>query len=265
MLKSKLALVTGASSGLGKALCEALAKRQIPLIIVARNETRLKELSLNLGVLTHIHVADLSQPEERKKLIHLIQQKQPDLIINNAGFGLYGPVLSHPLSEMHQMVEVNIQALMELSIEGARTLMKNHQKGTIVNISSAAAFFAYPTFSVYAATKAFVNRFSEGLDAELKLQGIRVLTVCPGQIDTAFRMRASKNHPQQKDKMTMQPEHVAEWILKQVETGKRLSIVDWRYRCLIGIARLLPHGLLQALLKRSLKKRHQSYSVLSNE
>lgn len=257
LAKIKTALVTGASSGLGKALCIELARRQIPLILVARNEEKLRELALDLPVLTHIHVADLSQPEERKKLIQLIHHKQPDLIINNAGFGLYGPVLAHPLSDMDQMVEVNVQALMELTIESARILRKENKQGTIVNISSAAAFFSYPSFCVYAATKAFVNRFSEGLDVELKPYGIRVLTVCPGQIDTGFRTRASKNHPQQKDKITMSSQKAAALILKQIETGKSLSIIDWRYRILIAITRFLPSRLLQPLLKKSLKKRHE--------
>lgn len=253
----KLALVTGASSGLGKALCEELAKRRIPLILVARNEEKLKDLALTLPVLTYIHATDLSDPAERKKLVQLIHQKQPDLVINNAGFGLYGPVLAHPSSEMDQMVQVNVQALMEITIESASALMKAGKKGTILNVSSAAAFFSYPSFCVYAATKAFVNRFSEGLDAELKPRGIRVLTVCPGKIDTPFRVRASGNHPQQKSSFTMEPKTAAELILKQIESGKTLSIIDWRYRCLIALIRLLPDRLLQVLLKGSLKKRHK--------
>jgi short-subunit dehydrogenase len=256
MLKPKLALITGASSGLGKALCEELAKRQIPLILVARDESSLKAVASSLAVLTTVFPVDLSEPEERQKLIQFIQEKKPDLIINNAGFGLYGPVLAHPLSETNQMIEVNIQALMQLTIEGAQCLIKNKMEGTIVNISSAAAFFSYPTFCVYAASKAFVNRFSEGLDTELKPYGIRVLTVCPGQIETGFRARASKNYPQEKDKITMPVQRAAKLVLKQIDKGKTLSIIDWRYRLLIGITKLLPNCLVQAILKRSLRKRH---------
>lgn len=254
--KYKLALVTGASTGLGKALCEILAKRQIPLILVARNEKKLKELAAQLSVPTEIHRTDLSIAHEREKLIQLIHSKKPDLVINNAGFGLYGPVLAHPFTAMNEMVEVNIQALMDLSIESARALYKSNMRGTIVNISSAAAFFSYPSFCVYAATKAFVNRFSEGLDLELKPYGIRVLTICPGQIETSFRIKASANFPQKKDKISMTPMYAAELILKQIEKGKTVSIIDWRYRFLIAIARCFPSKFLHSILKRSLMKRH---------
>ena len=256
MLNIQLALVTGASSGLGKALCQALAKQNIRLLIVARREDLLKKLALELPSSTQIYRIDLSDPNECKTLIQLIHQKAPDLIINNAGFGLYGPTLSHPLNELEDMVDVNIQALMKLTIESARVLQQAKKKGTIVNISSAAAFFSYPTFNVYAATKAFVNRFSEGLDEELREQGIRILTVCPGQIDTDFRKRASKNFPQRKDGPFMTPDGAAALILEQIEKGKALSIIDWRYRLLVALAKCLPKRLLQAILRSSLRDRY---------
>lgn len=256
MTTSKLALITGASSGLGRAIAEALAERHISLILVARDEKKLQELARSLAVPTQIYPVDLAQPLERKKLTQLIQEKQPDLVINNAGFGLYGPVLFHSATEMAQIVEVNVQALMELSIESARALVQACRHGMIVNISSAAAFFSYPTFSVYAASKGFVNQFSEALDVELKPLGVRVLTVCPGQIDTEFRTRASGNYPQKKDKITMSAKTAAQLILKQVEKGKTLSIIDWRYQWLVALAKLLPKKLLQLLLKRSLRDRH---------
>ncbi len=253
---SKLALVTGASSGLGKALCKQLAQEKIELILIARNRDRLQEIALELPTLTQIYTIDLANPKDREKLLSLIHLTQPDLVINNAGLGLYGPVLAHSLDVMNEMVQVNVQALMEITIETARAFAKNKKQGTIVNISSAAGFFSYPTFSVYAATKAFVNSFSKAMDSELKLRGIRILTVCPGQIDTDFRARASQFHPQKKDRWTMQPQTAAHLILKQIKAGKSVSIIDWRYRCLIGIAKLFPTCLLHPFFKRSLQKRH---------
>ncbi len=255
MISAKWALITGASSGLGKALCEELAQQNIPLILVARDRSKLEQLSFSVP--THIHAADLSKPSDREQLIQLIQHKQPDLIINNAGFGLYGPALAHPTSDMHEMVEVNIQALMELTLESARVLIHSKKPGIIVNISSAAAFFSYPSFCVYAATKAFVNRFSEGLDTELKPYGIRVLTICPGQIDTDFRKRASGQHPQQKNTSSMSPKTAAQLILKQIQSGKTLSIIDWRTCLLVALTRFIPSCFLQPFLLRSLKKRHK--------
>jgi short-subunit dehydrogenase len=254
--RHELALVTGASSGLGKALSQVLAKQKIPLILVARNEEKLKKIASDLPVSSQIYKADLADPEQRKELIKLIHRQKPDLIVNNAGFGLYGPTLIHPLSDLNAMVELNIRALMELSVESARALLKEKRKGTILNISSAASFFPTPSFCLYSATKAFVNNFSEGLDGELRSHGIRVLTICPGQIDTDFRKRASGDYPQKKDKITMSPEKAAELILKQIDKGKPLSIIDWRYRVAVGLAKLLPKQLVQTLMKRSLDKRH---------
>lgn len=264
MSKTKLALVTGASSGLGKVLCEALAAQQVEIILIARDVKQLQKVALELPTLTQVYALDLSLPKERKKLIRLIHLIQPDLVINNAGFGLYGQVLAHPLDKMDAMIEVNVQALMEISIETARALIQNNKQGTIVNISSAAGFFSYPTFCVYAATKAFVNCFSVGLDAELKTQGVRVLTACPGQIDTEFRRKASGNYPQKKSPFTMSPQTAAKLILKQIEKGKALMIMDWRYRCLIALTKLLPQWLLHCILKRSLKKRHAFNTVSGN-
>lgn len=143
MLKfqAKLALVTGASSGLGEAICHALANHKIPLILVSRNEEKLKKVASKLSTSTHVHPADLTNADQRKELIKLIQYFQPDLVINNAGFGLYGPTLAHPLSELEEMMELNVRALMEITIESARALYRDQKKGIIVNISSIASFF----------------------------------------------------------------------------------------------------------------------------
>jgi len=255
-MQSKLALVTGASSGLGKALCVELAKRNIPLLLVARSEDKLHALAKQLPVPTFIHPADLSLSTDRKILLERIREEKPDLLFNNAGFGLYGPVLTHPLSAMQEIVEVNLDAVMELSIETARTLIAADKRGTIVNISSAAAFFSYPTFCVYAATKAFINNFSQGLDAELRKQGVRVLTVCPGQIATGFRTRASKGKPQKEDLLTFSAQKAARLILTQVDRGKSLSIIDWKYQLLVPIAKLFPQKIVQTLLARTLRERY---------
>jgi uncharacterized protein len=254
--KVQLALVTGASSGLGKALAHELAKRGIPLILAARNRERLEAAAAELPGSPLLCVADLADPEERRKVVEIIHNKQPDLIVNNAGFGLYGPTLAHRTSELQEMVEVNVQALMELSLEGAGSLIEHKRKGMVLNISSAAGFFAYPTFSVYSATKAFVNSFSRALDEEMKPRGIRIITVCPGQIDTGFRKKASGNFPQKKDRVTMTPERAATLILEQADKGKSLSIVDWRYRLAVGLSRLVPYCLLSRLLSKGITERH---------
>lgn len=252
-----LGFVTGASSGLGLALSRALARQGFSLVLTARNEEKLRLEASSFSPSAQIVRADLSNPQDRKSLVETIHQTQPDLIINNAGFGLYGPAHTQPISDLHDMVEVNCQALMELSVAGVEVLLKTGKKGTILNISSAASFVPYPNFCVYAATKAFVTSFSQGLDSEVKEQGIRVLTICPGQIDTNFRDRASRHFPQEKNNITMSPEKAVKLILKAVQKGKSLSVIDWRYRLSVALSKLLPRSVIEAVLRSHLKGRYR--------
>jgi hypothetical protein len=254
-----LAFISGATSGLGKALACQLAGRGVPLFLTGRNKEKLEALAKKLqqDVPVFYHPADLSNPSERKTLISELHNRVPDLIINNAGFGLYGNALSYRTKEQLDILEVNSAALLEISLEAARALSEHKKGGTIVNVSSAAAFFTYPTLAVYAASKRFVKDFSEALDEELKPHGIRVLTACPGQIRTAFRSRAAKNSPQTPSApFSMSVEKAAACILWQIEKGKTLYIFDWRYRIATFLARfILPKKTLLSLLKKGISDR----------
>jgi uncharacterized protein len=251
------ALVTGASCGLGKALCEALATRGIPLLLVARREDKLKEVAKTLSVPTEIYSVDLTHPQERQKFLEWLKVQAPDLIINNAGSGLYGPALSHTTAEQSQHVELNVQALLEITLEGARALLEQKKPGVIMNISSAAAFFLYPSHCIYAAAKKFVNQFSESLDFELKPQGIRILTCCPGQIDTEFSIRASGGMPHKKSALwTMSSEKAARLILQQIDKRKPLEIIDFRYKCFVSLGKILPKALILRIMNTTLKDRY---------
>lgn len=255
----KLALITGASSGLGEALSYALAQRGIALILVGRNRNQLEHVAAQIPQRTEIFVCDLSSAEERRTLLTLIQERVPDLVINNAGFGLYGEILEQTLQEAQDMLSVNAQAVMEISIEAARSLRAHKKQGTLLNISSAAAFFAYPTFCLYAASKAFVNAFSLAFDAEMRPHGIRILTICPGQIATPFRSKAARRViccKNSSDGMTMPLEKVVRLILKHLDRKTPLALIDWRYRALVALSRLIPQSLKLRLLKRTLIRRY---------
>jgi uncharacterized protein len=256
----QLALVTGASSGLGKAVCQLLAAEKIPLIIAGRNKGRLEELASDLSKHVPVEscVCDLGIDKGRLALMEMIHSHKPDLVINNAGFGLYGDVLDHSTSDQMQILEVNGNALLEISIEAARAMAGAKIKGTILNVSSAASFFVYPSFAVYAASKAFVTQFSQAFDAELAPHGIRVLTACPGQIETGFRARASKNFPQKKDSHTMSSEKAAKCILRQIKRGKSLYVFDTYYKITVFLGRLLPKSFLQKFLRKNISSRYRS-------
>jgi len=236
-LPSLVALISGSRSGLGKALGDLLEQKGYTVLRHSSSE------------------ADLTTPAGREKLLDLIHKEKPDLLVNNAGIGFYGPTLDIPLEEHLKTIELNQNALVTLSLAFAKTCIKANKPGIILNISSAAALLPFPYFNTYSASKAFVNQFSLALNTELKPHNIHVLCACPGQIATNFRTHAAKGHPQKPDLRTMSPEKAAQHLYKQLLTKKPLYIFDWRTKLLAWIAKILPQSLLQSILRRSIQKR----------
>jgi short-subunit dehydrogenase len=233
------------------ALARLLAAQGASLILSGCQAATLQQLADTLSAT--ICPSDLCA--SREPLIALIRQQVPDLIINNAGYGLYGEALTYTAHEQLDLLTVNAAAVLELTLEGARALIEAGKRGTILNISSAAAFFPFPTCSVYAASKACVLSFSRALDAELAPRGVRVLTACPGQIATNFRRRASGGFSTEAHACSMTPEYAARRLLAQVRRGQSLTVFDWKTRFAVACARLLPFRLLSRLLRRTLSSR----------
>lgn len=249
------ACITGATHGLGKALTEALAKRGYFLLLSGRSKQTLDEMRSQLKAHVEIVPCDLAKESERSILIEAIREFKPTLMINNAGFGLYGPALNHSVEEQIEIAEVNALVPLQLTLETARVLQAHQAQGTILNISSAAAFFVFPEFATYSASKAFVNQFSLALDLELAPSGIRILTACPGQFQTGFRSRASKGRDTRSPQNGMPVDAVVQAILHQIETGKPLQIIDWKYHLAVRIARLFPYRLLAPFLQKAIRAR----------
>ncbi len=252
-----LALVTGATSGIGKATCHLLAKKGINLIISGRHQQQLEELKISLSSQVSVQAlqADLAQAHERQHLISLLHDRVPDLVINNAGFGLYGEALTYSTEEQAAILEVNGRAVLELTLEAARTLISAAQKGVILNISSVAGFQILPMMTVYAASKAFVTHFSQALDFEVKDKGVRVLTLCPGMVATAFQERAGEKRESHESMKKMSADFVAEQVWRQINQLKPLSIVNWPYRLLIFLSFFMPKSWIAAHVKRMIAQR----------
>jgi len=259
--KFNLSLITGASSGIGEALCYLLANQGINLIICGRDASKLEKIALELKdkVSVEMIVANLACQSGLKKIIEVIQVKIPDLVINNAGFGLYGDALNYRIEEQLEILKVNGNAVAEITLESAKILLQKKSEGTILNVSSVASFQLFPGFSMYSASKAFVNQFSESLDYETKPHGIRVLTSCPGMVKTGFRSRASGND-KKSDKSdeigVMDASFAAKEIWNQILNGKALHIFNWRYRLAIFFTRyLLPKSIVAKKLYSNIRKR----------
>lgn len=233
----KKALITGSKSGLGKALADFLKQKGITVLRLGSSD------------------ANLSIPEQRKKIHNLIEKEKPDLVVNNAGLGFYGPCLAHPIDDMMKVLEVNAAAVVEITLHAAKVMKENQIEGTILQISSAASFFPFPSFSIYAASKRLVNDFSAGLREELKSHKIDILVACPGQIATSFRHRAAKGKPQKPDHRTMTKEKAVSYLWKQLERKKKLFVFGWKTKCLIWLAKCLPQILLYRILQKSVKDR----------
>ncbi|MCC6174555.1 MAG: SDR family oxidoreductase [Chloroflexi bacterium] len=191
-----MALITGASSGIGEAFVQALAARGLTLVLTGRDETRLRtvarEAAERFGVRVEavvLNLADLDAPERLKQATDRLGL-QPDLLVNNAGLGALGPFAEIPLERLLEIVQVNDEALVALTALYLPNMLVQ-RRGGIINVSSAASFQPIPYFAIYAASKVFVTRFSQALWSECRGKGIRVVVTCPGPVaDTRFSTRA---------------------------------------------------------------------------
>ncbi len=254
----RLVLITGASSGIGRQLALQLADKGYSLILVGRHLPALQEVAALIGTRVEVEIFQADLAQDRSKLLALMDARLPDYVVNNAGFGLYGQVISVPFEELQEMVDVNCMAVMEIS-QHAINLFKHHKKpGVILNISSALGFFPCPFSAVYAASKAFVTSFSQAVDEEVRPLGIRVLTACPGQVATAFRSRASKGYAStaKSSRLVLDPKQVASLLIKQMESKHALQIIDWKYRFLLFSTKLIPGRWVRQFLASTLRKLH---------
>ena len=185
MTKS-VALVTGASAGLGVEFARQLSKRGHSLVLAARRKDRLEELAKDLGDARAIAI-DLSKKDSAAKLLADIEAngETVDLLVNNAGFGLIGRFAELDGKRERQMIDLNVGTLTDLCRAVAPSMIKR-KGGAILNVASTAAFQPGPNMAVYFATKAFVLSFSEALHEELKPHGINVSCLCPGPTRTEF-------------------------------------------------------------------------------
>lgn len=185
------ALVTGASMGIGEEFARQLAAKGYDLILVARSTDKLEaiaaELNQKYNRLTQVITADLTEPNACETVFEKVEMagQSVDLLVNNAGFGDYSAFDKSDRAKQTAMIQLNVQALVELTHLVLPT-MQARNGGSIINVASIAAFQSMPYLSVYAATKAFVLSFSTALWAEVKEQGIYVQCLCPGATESNF-------------------------------------------------------------------------------
>ena len=246
------ALITGASGGIGAAFAAELAKRQHNLILVARSEAKLQQLAAQLqqefNILVEIIVQDLTAPGATNAVFEAVVEKgwTVDLLVNNAGFGDYGAFADRPLAKQVEMLQLNIVALVELShlfLSG----MRDRKSGSIINVSSIAAFQPMPYLSIYAATKAFVLSFSEALWAENKGYGVSVLAVCAGPTESDFFKAAEfpKSLASSSGQKLVPADEVVRDALKALEKNESNVVTGgFLNQIIVNMPRLMPRELL---------------------
>jgi short-subunit dehydrogenase len=229
-MSRKIALVTGASAGLGEQFAHLFARDGHDVILVARSGDRLEELAAKLRqsqpVEAHVLPLDLSEPGASRRLFEQVKARglEVEFLVNNAGHGSTGAFLELELEREARMVQLNCTALLELTHLFARP-MRERGHGRILNIASTAGFQPGPYMATYYATKAFVVSFSEALAHELKGTGVTVTTYCPGATQTEFASRAGNEKTRlfQRSGVARAPE-VAEDAYRAMMRGRGLAV-----------------------------------------
>lgn len=249
----RYALVTGASSGIGLALAEALARRGRNLILVARQRDVLEsvacEFTQRFGVEVLFRTCNLAHPTQLTGLVHELEQGELhiDLLVNNAGLGTSGPFLDSDWGREQHQLEVNVLALTRLCHALGNT-MALQGGGQILNVASVAAFQPGPWMSSYYASKAFVLHFSEGLREEMKGRGIKVSVLCPGPTRTAFFRGAQMEMGKLvNSRLMMNAEELALYTVRALEKNRALIIPGWRNRMIARSSRFAPRWLVRKL------------------
>lgn len=231
MVKRKVALITGASSGLGADFARELAVQGHDLLVTARRLERLellkKEIEQEHKVEVSVFAADLGDPDGANNILEELgkQDMKVDVLINSAGYGTRSFILDKKPTHWEEMIQVNLNSLVTLTLGVLPTMVQN-RGGNILNVSSTAGLQASPYFSVDAATKAFVLLFSEGLRKELKDQNtnVKVTCLCPGPTRTEFASVAEADTMTAPDYMWMESEEVVKIGLKSLENNESVRI-----------------------------------------
>ena len=240
----KTAVVTGASSGIGRALARKLASRGARVILTARRQDVLEDVAREIEPAEGIPIAaDLRDPGEIEYLAVQIKRytARVDLLVNNAGVGLHKAAIETPPEIVRQLFELNLFGPVELTRRLAPMLSEG---GAVVNVSSIAGKVPLPNLNLYSASKYALNAFSDGLLMELRGKGVRVMKVCPGYVETPFGDsvllgKIPHNVPGKK-RFTISADECAEAILEGLRKGKRTVVtprIGWLF---IAIARLMP-------------------------
>jgi len=244
---NKVALVTGASAGLGVEFARQLSKRGHRLVLAARRKERLEELAKKLGNARAVAI-DLSKADAALKLMDDLTAngETVDLLVNNAGFGLIGQFAELDAKRERQMIDLNAGVLTDLCRAVAPDMIER-RSGGIINVASTAAFQPGPKMAVYFATKAFVLSLTEALHEELKPHGIKVSCLCPGPTRTEFGDVAGFGGNGLFDRVAMNAAEVVETGLKGLDSNHAVVVPGWTNKVVAASTRFAPRPIVRKI------------------
>jgi uncharacterized protein len=260
-MSASWAIITGASSGIGKALAFEFAAGGFNLLLIARTEAALAEVAAECQAKHHIETeivaADLACAESLDKLMPVLERtpRQFEVLVNNAGFGIHGDFASTDIEQNIELLSVQLTAALRLT-KAVLPGMIARRKGRILNVASVYSFSPVPFQSVYAACKAFLLSFSTAIQNELGGTGVTVTVFCPGVTQTEFRSRAGIGQKNEQSGMTAE----AAARIAYVETlrGKHIVVPGLVNRLYVFVSRLLPVQVVPNLIRFINRQRGQS-------
>jgi short-subunit dehydrogenase len=239
-----VAVITGASAGIGAELARVFARNGHALVLVARRRERLDALSAEIAAAGQpapiVLPADLGQPDAAAYLGSQLEARglEPRFVVNNAGFGLVGRAAALDRAEQLAMIDLNVRTLTDLSLAFVPSLVRN--RGGLLNVASVAGFLPGPGSAVYYATKAYVLSLTEALHVELKSQKLRVTCLCPGPVATEFQARAGVPHARISGFLGVPAAQVAEAGYDGLMRGQRLVIPGFGNKLITTMLRFIP-------------------------
>lgn len=257
VLSGQTALVTGASSGIGRAIAHELASLGAGVILVARRRDLLDELAEEIrkgpGTPVTVEAQDLALPSAPVDLVDRIGEAglDVDILINNAGFGIHGDFLGASWERQAAMLQLNIVTLTHLTHLLAPAMVQR-KRGHVMNIASIGAFLPVPGFAAYSATKAYVRNFTEGLDAELRGTGVHAITVSPGGTVTEFMRAAGDDFSKLGLMVSMSPRRCAQIAVTKMLRGRRGVVTGFFNSIGMWMLRLLPRRLMPFVGKHAM-------------
>lgn len=250
----KVALITGASSGIGRDIARELAKRDYNLILVSRDKEKLEQVKKELKVKTEIIPVDLSNSENCKNLYKQVKEKfgAINILINNAGFGEFGFLTETSLEKEINLINTNITAVHVLTKLFLKD-MQEQNKGNILNVSSIAGFLPGPLMSAYYSSKSYVLRLSQSIREELKKQksNVKISVLCPGPVKTNFNNVAGVKFQLH----SLTSEYVAKYTIRKMLKNKFLIIPGITIKLTAFASKIIPSVILSKFVYISQKRK----------